>query len=205
MGASIGVAHGMDKARGPDFAGKTVAVIGESTCIHSGITGIIDIVYNKGNSTVLVLDNEITGMTGRQEHPATGRTIRGEPTYRVDIAELCRALGVKNVRTEDPFDVTALEKAVKEETQRPEASVIIVRRPCVMLGAYKPAGPVEIDPDKCTRCRLCMGISCAAISDQNGVMSINQALCARCGLCSAICRFGAITPKTGEEGGGARA
>lgn len=201
MGASIGMAHGFDKASGGRLAQRTVAVIGDSTFVHSGITGIIDIVYNKGASTVLILDNEITGMTGHQQNPATGRTIRGEETFRVDVAQLCSALGVKNVRVEDPFDVPALEKAVREETQRPEPSVIVVRRPCALISAYTPVKAVRIDAGKCTRCRQCMGISCAAISAQDGAITINPALCARCGLCSSICRFGAIVPVESTVGG----
>ena len=201
MGASIGMAHGFDKARGAPFSQKTVAVIGDSTFMHSGITGLLNIVYNKGCSTVMVLDNEITGMTGHQQNPSTGRTLRGEETRRADIAKLCEAIGVNNVRVEDPFDIAALEKAVKEELARPEPSVIIVRRPCAMLGSYKPEAAVRIDSGKCTRCKMCMGISCAAISDKDGVMQINQALCARCGLCATVCRFGAIVPLSETPGG----
>ena len=201
MGASVGMAHGMDKARGEAFARKTVAVIGDSTFMHSGITGLLNIVYNKGCSTVLILDNEITGMTGHQQNPSTGRTLRGEETFRVDMAKLCEALGVNRVRVEDPFDIAALEAAVKEETGRPEPSVIIIRRPCAMLASYKPEAAVRIDADKCKRCRMCMGISCAAISDKEGVMRINPALCARCGLCATVCRFGAIVPLSESTGG----
>jgi indolepyruvate ferredoxin oxidoreductase alpha subunit len=192
MGASIGVAHGMNKARGVSFAQKTVAVIGDSTFLHSGITGLIDVVYNKGDTTVLILDNSITGMTGHQQNPATGYTIRGEETHCVDLEALCRAVGVPSVRIVDPFDIEALETSVREETQRPGPSVIIVRRPCALISSYKPESEVWIDPAVCSRCKMCMGISCAAISDKDGRMEINAALCARCGLCARICKFGAI-------------
>jgi indolepyruvate ferredoxin oxidoreductase alpha subunit len=194
MGASVSMAHGIDKARGAEFAQKTVAVIGDSTFMHSGITGLVDIVYNKGASTVLILDNAITGMTGHQHHPATGYTIRNEETAQIDIAKLCEAIGVRHVRLEDPFDIPALEKAVREETQRPEPSVIIIRRPCVFLDSYKADKAVRIDGGKCKNCKMCMGISCAAISDKDGDIRINQTLCAKCGLCSTVCRFGAIVP-----------
>ena len=193
MGAAIGVAHGMEKALGAGQAQKTVAVIGDSTFIHSGITGLLDIVYNKGCATVLILDNSITGMTGHQQNPATGRTIRGEETARLDLVKLCGALGVPNVRVVDAFDVAALEAAVKEETQRAEPSAIIVRRPCALLKEYKPElAYARINPAKCTRCKRCMGISCAAISVQEKTMVIDAALCVRCGLCARVCAFNAI-------------
>jgi indolepyruvate ferredoxin oxidoreductase alpha subunit len=204
MGASIGVAHGMDKARGPEFASRTVAVIGDSTFLHSGVTGLMDVVYNKGGSTVLILDNSITGMTGHQHNPATGFTIRNEETSRVDLEKLCEAVGAKRVQVVDPFDVKGLEAAVREETARPEPSVIIARRPCALLKSYQPQEEVSIDPGKCTCCKQCMAISCAAISDKGGRMEINRALCARCGLCARMCRFGAIRRAQGApEGGGA--
>ncbi|MDR1060271.1 MAG: indolepyruvate ferredoxin oxidoreductase subunit alpha [Clostridiales bacterium] len=194
MGASIGVAHGMDKARGPEFAGRTVAVIGDSTFLHSGVTGLMDVVYNKGNSTVLILDNSITGMTGHQQNPGTGYTIRSEETSRVDLEKLCEALGVRRIRTVDPFDVKGLEAAVRAETAQAEPSVIIARRPCALLKTYRPQEAVFIDAGKCARCKRCMAISCAAISDRDGRMEINAALCARCGLCLKMCAFGAIRP-----------
>jgi len=202
MGASVGMAHGMDKARISQNAQNVVAVIGDSTFLHSGITGLLNVVYNKGCSTVLILDNDTTGMTGHQHHPATGYTIRGETAPRVDLYKLCGALGVNNVRVEDPFDIAGLEKAVREETRRPEPSVIIVRRPCVFLPTYEPGSAVTIDTDKCTRCRMCMAISCAAISDKDGCIQINRTLCAKCGLCPTICRFGAIVPVDGADGTG---
>ena len=205
MGAGVSMAHGMDKAgaqAGEPFAQRTVAVIGDSTFMHSGMTSLLDIVYNKGSSTVLILDNEITGMTGHQPNPSTGRTLSGGETFRVDLVKLCEALGVGHVRVEDPFDVVSLEKAVREETARPEPSVIIVRRPCALLSSFSAGEAVAIDQAKCTRCRMCMRISCAAISDKDGEIQINQALCVKCGLCATICRFGAIVPLAGLRNGG---
>ena len=199
MGASIGIAHGIDKARGRDFSKKTVAVIGDSTFLHSGVTGLMDVVYNKGTSTVLILDNSITGMTGHQQNPATGYTIRNEETYTTDIVKLCEAIGVPSVRTVDPFDVKELERVLKEEINSDKPSVIIAQRPCALLKSYRPEAEVRIDSEKCTKCKQCMGISCAAISDKNGVMQINDALCVRCGLCSRICKFGAIVKVQKEE------
>jgi len=192
MGASIGMAHGMDKARGAAFSQKTVAVIGDSTFIHSGVTGLIDVVYNKGSSTVLILDNGTTGMTGHQNHPSTGLTIRDEVTYKLDIEKLCGAIGVESVRVVDPYDLKALENAVAEEIARPAPSVIIVRGPCVFLKSYKPGGTIRVDAGACTGCRLCMSIGCAAISTADNKARIDQSLCARCGLCAKVCRFGAI-------------
>jgi indolepyruvate ferredoxin oxidoreductase alpha subunit len=192
MGASISVAHGMDKARGRDFSKKTVAVIGDSTFIHSGITPLIDIVYNKGTTTTLILDNDITGMTGHQQNPSTGYTIRDEETVKTDLVKLCEALGVPSVRMADPFDVVGLERILKEELTKDCASVVVIKRPCALLKSYMPEAEVRIDPDKCTSCKQCMKISCAAIVDKDGKMTINDALCVRCGLCSRICKFDAI-------------
>ena len=198
MGASIGMAHGINKARGSDFAKKTVAVIGDSTFIHSGITGLINMIYNKGNSTVLILDNSITGMTGHQDNPATGYTIRREETIQLNLEKLCEALGIPDVRVVDPFDTTSLEETLKEELNKAAPSVIIARRPCALLKSYQPGNQVSIDNNKCTHCRQCMGISCTAISDSGGQISINEAYCVRCGLCEQVCKFGAIVTNAEE-------
>ncbi len=147
MGASVSAAHGMAKARGAEFNKKLVSVIGDSTFIHSGITGLIDIVYNKGNNTVIILDNSITGMTGHQENPTTGKTIRGEATKQVDLELLCKAVGVERVRIADPFDLVGFEKAVREETAAEEPSVIIAQRPCALLKSVKYTGHAVIDAD----------------------------------------------------------
>lgn len=192
MGASIGVAHGLEKARGAEFRKKTVAVIGDSTFIHSGITGLIDIVYNKGNSTVIILDNSITGMTGHQHNPTTGFTIKGEPTKQVDLELLCKSVGVDRVTVVDPFDIKEFEKVVKAETDADEPSVIISQRPCALLKHVKYEGSHRIIQDKCKKCRMCMKIGCPAIVEKGDHLEINPALCVGCKLCTKICGFGAI-------------
>ena len=193
MGASIGMAHGMEKARGRDFSRKTVAVIGDSTFIHSGITGLIDIVYNKGNSTVIVLDNSITGMTGHQENPTTGFTIKGEPTKQVDLVKLANAIGIDRVRVADPFNLKEFEKVVKEEVEADEPSLIIAQRPCALLKrSVTFIGPLKISSEKCRKCKVCMTIGCPAIVDKGNSIEINDALCVGCELCTKVCKFDAI-------------
>jgi len=199
MGASIGMAHGMEKAMGRDSARKTVAVIGDSTFIHSGITGLIDIVYNKGTSTVIILDNSTTGMTGHQHHPATGFTIKGEPTRQVDLVKLCQAVGVDRVNVIDPFDLAEAEKVIREETAADEPSVIISRRPCALLKNVKFNGVLKINPDKCTRCRMCMRLGCPAIVDRGTHIEVDPALCVGCDLCTKVCRFNAFERVGGEN------
>ena len=196
MGASVSAAHGMAKARGNEFAKKLVSVIGDSTFIHSGITGLIDLVCNKGVGTVIILDNSITGMTGHQENPATGFNIRGEKTPQVDLAALAKAVGVKNVVVADPFEIKEFERIVKEETEKEEPSVIIAQRPCALLKrAVSYRGSCEVNADKCRKCRLCMKLGCPAIiSDENGV-HIDPTQCNGCGLCTKVCPFGAIEKK----------
>ena len=191
MGASVSAALGMAKARGDEFNKKLVSVIGDSTFIHSGITGLIDIVYNKGNNTVIILDSSITGMTGHQENPTTGKTIRGEATKQVDLMMLCKAVGIDHVRVCDPFDLKAFEAVVKEEVERDEPSVIIAQRPCALLKSVKYTGHCTIT-DKCKKCKLCMKLGCPAISaDENGV-KIDLTQCNGCGLCVNVCPFDAI-------------
>lgn len=192
MGASVGMAHGFSKAQGADAAKNTVAVIGDSTFIHSGITGLIDMVYNKGNSTLIILDNSITGMTGHQNNPATGYTIKNEPTIAVDIDKLCEAVGVKRIRVVDPFDLEGCEAAIKEETATSEPSVIIVRRPCALLKTVKRKPAVVVDPDKCKGCKLCMKIGCPAISMIDGKAVVDKTLCTGCELCIKLCKFDAM-------------
>jgi indolepyruvate ferredoxin oxidoreductase, alpha subunit len=198
MGASIGMAHGMEKAKGREFGKKTVAILGDSTFIHSGITGLIDIVYNKGNSTVIILDNSITGMTGHQHNPTTGFTIKGEPTRQVDLVMLAKSLGIERVRVADPFDIKEFEKVVREEIQADEPSVIISQRPCVLLKHVKYQGVHRIHPDKCKKCKLCLKIGCPAIVDKGEHIEINEALCVGCRLCTKVCSFDAIE-KAGED------
>ncbi len=192
MGASVSAAHGMAKVRGEEFNKKLVSVIGDSTFIHSGITGLIDIVYNKGANTVIILDNSITGMTGHQENPTTGKTIRGEATKQVDLELLCKAVGVERVRIEDPFDLKGFEAAVKEELAADEPSVIIAQRPCALLKSVKYTGHCTVNADKCRSCKMCMKLGCPAISFKDGKAVIDKSQCNGCGLCVNVCPFGAI-------------
>ncbi|MBR4874782.1 MAG: indolepyruvate ferredoxin oxidoreductase subunit alpha [Clostridia bacterium] len=191
MGASVSACHGMEKAAGEDFARKTVAVIGDSTFIHSGITGLIDMVYNKGTGTVIILDNSITGMTGHQQNPATGFTIKNEPTRQVDLELLVKSVGVDRVKIVDPFDVELFEKVVKEELEAKEPSVIIAQRPCALLKKAGYTGSYVIN-DKCKNCKMCMKLGCPAISITENGPKINENLCVGCGLCPNVCKFGAI-------------
>ena len=192
MGASVSAAHGMEKAAGRDFAKKTVAVLGDSTFIHSGITGLIDVVYNKGTSTVIILDNSITGMTGHQQNPSTGFTIRGEVTKQVDLVKIAEAVGVSRITVVDPFDIEKFEKVVKEELAAEEPSVIIAQRPCALLKKAGYTGTYRINAEKCKNCKLCMKLGCPAISITENGPVINETLCVGCGLCPNVCKFGAI-------------
>ncbi len=191
MGASVSAALGMAKVRGQEFNKKLVSVIGDSTFIHSGITGLIDIVYNKGANTVIILDNSITGMTGHQDNPTTGRTIRGEATKQVDLEKLCYAIGVEHVVIADPFDVKNFEKVVREEVEREEPSVIIAQRPCALLKTVKYTGHCKIN-DHCRNCKMCMKLGCPAISVKENKVVIDKNQCNGCGLCVNVCPFGAI-------------
>lgn len=194
MGASIGMAHGMNKARGNEFAKKTIAILGDSTFIHSGITGLIDVVYNKGISTVVILDNSITGMTGHQQNPTTGLTIKNEPTKQVDLIKLAEAVGVssEHIRVCDPFNLKEFEKVLKEETEADEPSVVISQRPCAMLKNVHYGAPYRIDSEVCKNCGNCLKIGCPAIVKKPEGMTINPELCCGCGLCTKMCAFGAI-------------
>jgi len=191
MGASVSAAMGMAKARGEEFNKKLVAVIGDSTFIHSGITGLIDIVYNKGNNTVIILDNSITGMTGHQDNPTTGFTIRKEPTRQVDLELLVKAVGVNRVVVADPFDIKNFEKIVKQEVSADEPSVIIAQRPCALLKTVKYEGHCQIG-DNCRNCKMCMKLGCPAISNTPNGVKIDPNQCNGCGLCINVCPFGAI-------------
>ncbi len=191
MGASVSAAHGMAKARGAEFNKKLVSVIGDSTFMHSGITGLVDIVYNKGNNTVIILDNSITGMTGHQENPTTGKTIRGEETKQVNLITLCKAVGIDNVVVCDPFDVKKFEEVVKTEVNREEPSVIIAQRPCALLKGVKYVGKCKIS-DNCKNCKLCMKLGCPALVLKGDRVVIDQTQCNGCGLCMNVCPFKAI-------------
>lgn len=196
MGASISGLHGFNMARGEESAAKSVAVIGDSTFIHSGITGLIDISYNQGISTVIVLDNSITGMTGHQQNPTTGFTLKGDPTAKVSIEKVCDAIGINRVRVVDPYDLKATRQAIEEELAVREPSVIISRRPCALLKYVKHNPPLVIDPSGCRGCKACLKLGCPAIRIQDGKAAIDDTLCVGCGLCKELCRFHAI----GEKG-----
>ncbi|MBP1761116.1 MAG: thiamine pyrophosphate enzyme, partial [Firmicutes bacterium] len=194
MGASIGTAMGMEKARGPEFAAKTVSVIGDSTFVHSGITGLIDVVYNGGTSTVLILDNDTTAMTGHQDHPATGMTISKQPTNKLDIEALVRAIGIKNLRIVDPLKINELELVLKEELARREPSVIICKRPCALLPTTpKPDHKIYVDAELCNGCKSCIRVGCTGVTflDEEKKAQINDG-CIACGLCEQVCKFDAI-------------
>lgn len=190
MGASIGMAFGAEKAQGKDFSRHAVAVLGDSTFIHSGIPPLIDAVYNGGTITLVILDNRITAMTGHQQNPASGKNILGEPAPQLDLEALCRAAGVKHVRVADPFDLPAMRAALQEETAREAVSVIIARRPCALLIKGKQP-PCRID--NCRSCGLCMGLGCPALQRTPQGVRVDQSLCTGCGLCERVCPFGAIT------------
>ena len=191
MGASVSGLHGFNKAR-PDDTKKSVCVIGDSTFIHSGVTGLINIAYNQGCSTVIILDNSITGMTGHQQNPTTGYTIKGDPTAAVDLEALCHAVGIKRVRVVDPHDLAAAEAVVKEEVAADEPSVIIARRPCALLKYVKHNPPLKVDRDKCKSCKACLKVGCPAISFKEGKAVIDATQCVGCSLCKQMCKFGCI-------------
>lgn len=195
MGASVSGLHGFNKVNGGNGSGKTVAVIGDSTFIHSGVTGLINVAYNESNSTVIILDNSITGMTGHQQNPTTGYNLKGDPCTKIDLESLCHAVGIKRVRVVDPYDLEECDKAVKEELAAEEPSVIISRRPCALLKYVKHNGPITADADKCVGCKSCMKIGCPAVSVSGGKVHIDNTLCTGCGVCSQLCRFGVLNGK----------
>ena len=192
MGASISSLHGMEKAKGKDYIKNWVAVIGDSTFLHTGVNSLMNMMYNKATGTVMILDNSTTGMTGHQDHAATGKTLQGDPTYAIDIPALCRAIGVKNVVEVNARDIQAVEKAVKEEIAKDEVSVIITKTPCVLLDkSKKPLYQTHID--KCKKCGMCMKPGCPAMTkNPDGTVSIDDTMCTGCGLCASLCKFDAI-------------
>lgn len=192
MGASCSGLHGFNKAIGEEAESNSVGVIGDSTFIHSGMTGITDISYNMSNSTVIILDNSITGMTGHQQNPTTGKNLRGEPAGKVDLEALCRALGFNRVRVVDPYDLKAVEEAVTEELAAKEPSIIISRRPCVMIKETVHKPPISVDESKCVGCKQCMSIGCPAIAVKDKKAHIDPTLCIGCKVCSQMCKFEAI-------------
>ena len=192
MGASISGLHGFNAARGAEAEKKSVAVIGDSTFMHSGMTGLVNVAYNATNSTVIILDNSITGMTGHQQNPTTGFNIKGDPAAKVDLEALCHALGINRVRVVDPYDLKACDTAIKEELAAEEPSVIISRRPCILLKSVKAQPALTVDADKCRSCKRCMGLGCPAISMHDGKAKIDNTLCVGCGVCKQLCAFDAI-------------
>ncbi len=195
MGASVSGLHGFNKLN-PENAKKTVAVIGDSTFIHSGVTGLINIAYNESPSTVIILDNSITGMTGHQQNPTTGFNLKGDPATKIDLESLCRSVGIKRVRVVDPYNLQQCSDAVTEELAAEEPSVIISRRPCALLKYVKHPGPISVNTDKCVGCKSCMYVGCPAISIKNGKAEIDQTQCVGCGICAQLCRPGAIKSHT---------
>ena len=193
MGASISSLHGMEKAKGKDYVKKWVAVIGDSTFMHTGVNSLMNMVYNKATGTVMILDNSTTGMTGHQDHAATGKTLKGEPTYAINIYNLCKAIGVEHVVEVNAFDIKELERVVKEETERDAISVIITKSPCVLLkGNVFPNKCVPVS-EKCKKCGLCLRPGCPALTkNEDGTISIDETMCNGCGLCKQLCNFGAI-------------
>ncbi|MBQ4167577.1 MAG: indolepyruvate ferredoxin oxidoreductase subunit alpha [Clostridia bacterium] len=191
MGASIGMAHGMEKARGVDQAKHTVAVLGDSTFCHSGMTGLLNMAYNRSVGTVIIADNSITGMTGHQNNPANGKDIHGEPTTQLDIVKLCEAMGVASVRIVDPFDLKETERVIKEEVARDGLSVVISRRPCALI-IKQTNKPVVNDPDACVGCGMCMKVGCPAIIKTETGVRIDPTQCVGCGMCTQLCHFGAL-------------
>ena len=192
MGASIGAVHGFNKVRGEESEGKTVAVIGDSTFMHSGMTGLANVAYNQSNSTIIIVDNSITGMTGHQQNPTTGYNIKGDPAGKIDLEALCRAMGFERVRVVDPYDLEECDRVLKEELAAKAPSVIISRRPCALLKYVKHNKPLVVDRDKCAGCKSCMRVGCPAISMKEGKAHIDNTLCVGCNVCSQLCKFDAL-------------
>ena len=192
MGASVSAEHGFNVALGKASQNKTVSVIGDSTFVHSGMTSLANIAYNQSASTVIILDNSITGMTGHQQNPTTGYNIKGDPAGKIDLEALCHAMGINRVRVVDPYDLAACDKAVREELAVDEPSVIISRRPCVLLKSVKTAPPLHVDTEKCRGCKACMKMGCPSISIRDGKAVIDDTLCVGCGVCQQLCHFDAL-------------
>ncbi len=192
MGGSISATHGFNKALGKDSENKTVAVIGDSTFMHSGMTGLANVAYNQSNSTILILDNSITGMTGHQQNPLTGYNIKGDPAGKINLEALVRAMGFERVTVVDPYNLEECDRVIKEELSVDEPSVIISRRPCALLKYVKHNAPISVNTDKCVGCKSCMKLGCPAVSMKNGKASIDTTLCVGCGVCTQLCKVGAM-------------
>ena len=196
MGSSISLLHGMEKAKGKEYIKNWVATIGDSTFLHTGVNSLINMVYNKASGTVMILDNRTTGMTGHQEHAATGKTLKGEDTYAINLAELCRSIGVKRVIEIDAFDVKGLEATIKESVSGDELTVIIAKAPCALLKGQKFPNACQCTEEECRKCGMCLKIGCPALTKQeNGKIKIDETMCNGCGLCMSYCKFGAIKKK----------
>ena len=192
MGASVSGLHGFSKSQNGAADNKTVAVIGDSTFMHSGITGLVNMAYNESNATVIIVDNSITGMTGHQQNPTTGFNLKGDPCAKIDLETLCRAVGIKRVRVVDPYNLKQCDEAIKEELAANEPSVIISRRPCALLKYVKHKAPLAVDADKCVGCKACMKIGCPAISMVDGKAKVDATQCVGCGVCGQLCKLGAL-------------
>ena len=192
MGASVSGIHGFSKSQNGAADNKTVAVIGDSTFMHSGITGLVNMAYNESNATVIIVDNSITGMTGHQQNPTTGFNLKGDPCAKIDLETLCRSVGIKRVRVIDPYDLKQCDEAIKEELAANEPSVIISRRPCALLKYVKHKAPLISDPEKCAGCKACMKIGCPAISMADGKAKVDATQCVGCGVCEQLCKFDAL-------------
>ncbi len=192
MGASISGAHGFTKAQNGAADNKTVAVIGDSTFMHSGVTGLINMAYNESNATVIIVDNSITGMTGHQQNPTTGYNLKGDPCSKIDLETLCKAVGIRRVRVVDPYDLAQCDQVLKEELNAGEPSVIISRRPCALLKYVKHNKPLTVDSHHCKGCKMCMKIGCPAISMADGKAVVDNTLCTGCGVCAQLCKFDAL-------------
>ncbi|MBR0154736.1 MAG: indolepyruvate ferredoxin oxidoreductase subunit alpha, partial [Treponema sp.] len=192
MGPSVSSLHGFNKALKAESEGKTVAVIGDSTFMHSGMTSLATIAYNQSNSTVIIVDNSITGMTGHQQNPTTGKNLYGDPAGRVNLEALVKSMGINRVRVVDPYNIEQCEQALKEELAANEPSVIISRRPCALLKEVKHPGPISVNPDKCKSCKSCMKIGCPAISMKDGKAKVDDTLCVGCKVCTQMCKFDAF-------------
>ena len=192
MGASVSAEHGFNVALGQESQNKTVSVIGDSTFVHSGMTSLCNIAYNQSASTVIILDNSITGMTGHQQNPTTGYNIKGDPAGKIDLEALCRSMGIERVRVVDPYDLAQCDAVLKEELSVDEPSVIISRRPCVLLKSVKTAPSLHVDKDKCRGCKACMKMGCPSISMKNGKAAVDPTLCVGCGVCQQLCHFDAL-------------
>ena len=193
MGASISTLHGMEKAKGKDYIKNWVAVIGDSTFMHTGVNSLMNMVYNQGTGTVLILDNSTTGMTGHQDHAATGKTLQGDVVPAISIYHLCKSMGIEHVTEVNAFDVDMLERSIKEEVARDAVSVIIVTAPCALLKGQKFPNKCVAISEKCKKCGACLRPGCPALTKkEDGTVQIDASMCNGCGLCAQLCKFGAI-------------